>query len=166
MSSIRIIRNEEATMALVAKITLKGCFLFVMLSAGTASADCERTPDVFARDVAAAHQMAKPDSLLSRCAIGGILSPSGMLSSSVLDSFRRFVERGICGAADRAVGTVRDPINDASSTADRWIRDMNTEIRNQEDGVFNDRHLPYGSGTVRQPSNSGSTDRRFDSIGR
>lgn len=140
------------------------CFaIFMLFAASGLQADCQRSPDDFAREVAISHQMPKPDSLLSRCGIGGILSPTGVLTTSALDSFRRFVERGVCGAADRAVGSVRDPINDASSAADRWIRDMNDEIRNQEDSVFNDRHLPYGSGPVRPPA---SPDRRFDSIGR
>lgn len=124
----------------------RNAFIFVALlslSAG-AAATCGVSSYEYAGRVADSYKMDKPQSLLSKCGIGGLINLDFLGGIDLLGALKDFIERGVCGAVESAVSVVRDPINEQIGQANDAVRETDRALNNMVRESFDDKYLPFG----------------------
>ena len=117
---------------------------FLLTASPAAIATCGMSSYEYAGRVAESYQMKKPESLLSRCGIGGLINLDFLGGLDLLGALKDFIERGICGAVEDAVSVVRDPVNEAIGDANQSVRETDRAMQNMVKETFDDKYLPFG----------------------
>ncbi|MCC1496728.1 hypothetical protein [Alcanivorax sp. 1008] len=126
--------NYKLVFALTALLTMPS---ISMATCGVSSYE-------YASQVAKSYQMDKPQSLLSKCGIGGLINLEFLGGIDLLGALKDFIEKGVCGAVESAVSVVRDPINERIGEANDSVRETDRAMNNMVRETFDDKYLPFG----------------------